>query len=417
MGESSSVKTPKPREWTDPKTGRTYWRVRWNDVNGKESVKVFGTSDEAEKHIKVIVAERQRHGRAAAINSDEIDALRVWREWVASEHTAGRDTPALRDAIRQTIDRLKAGVETPALEDLRERFLEAKEHEALSARHQQSLKHRLRRFVSYFPRGEAAGSLAVESVERALASMRAGGLSPQTVKGIRTAAHGMFSWANDRGLVGSNPVTRAATPKVTQGEVGTINPSKLKALLKNALSTAPRSVPALAMWAFCGVRRAELCRLRFDDLDRKRKELRVSAQAAKSGVARFVPMPPALFAWLEAAEKAGVAPLGKIVPGNTDARSEFQLRRWLADIRDAANITEWPANALRHSFASHAAALHEDFAKVAAWLGHARDPRLLVARYRHAVPKDAGKKWFAVRPDEDGKSQHRSSKNSYRKSA
>ena len=51
-----------------------------------------------------------------------------------------------------------------------------------------------------------------------------------------------------------------------------------------------------------------------------------------------------------------------------------------------------------NSFASHAAAMHEDFAKVAAWLGHARDPRLLVARYRHAVAKDEGKKWFDVLP-------------------
>jgi hypothetical protein len=42
--------------------------------------------------------------------------------------------------------------------------------------------------------------------------------------------------------------------------------------------------------------------------------------------------------------------------------------------------------------------MHDDFSKVAAWLGHARDPRLLVARYRHAVAKDAGNEWFDVLP-------------------
>lgn len=44
---------------------------------------------------------------------------------------------------------------------------------------------------------------------------------------------------------------------------------------------------------------------------------------------------------------------------------------------------------------------------LAAWLGHARDPRLLVARYRHAVPKDAGRKWCAVRPTDAAKAATR----------
>jgi len=41
--EKFGVKTPIPREWIDGKSGKTYWRVRWNDASGKESVKVFGT--------------------------------------------------------------------------------------------------------------------------------------------------------------------------------------------------------------------------------------------------------------------------------------------------------------------------------------------------------------------------------------
>jgi integrase len=166
------------------------------------------------------------------------------------------------------------------------------------------------------------------------------------------------------------------------------------------------------------VRRAELTRLRFQDLDLKRKELRISAKAAKTGVARFVLMPTALLVWLEAAETAGVAPIGKLVPGGTkmgadglmipddsEQKSEGQLNRWLREIRPEAGLTEWPSNALRHSFASHAAAMHDDFSKVAAWLGHARDPRLLVTRYRHAVAKDAGEEWFAVLPTDPPKAK------------
>lgn len=52
-----------------------------------------------------------------------------------------------------------------------------------------------------------------------------------------------------------------------------------------------KSVPTLAVWAFCGVRRAEINRLRFDDMDLGRKELRVSAKVARKGrgKVRYVP--------------------------------------------------------------------------------------------------------------------------------
>ena len=405
------MRKPTAREWTDPKTGKIFLRVRTTDANGKVIARMFTDPAEADSYIATLIKERGRHGRAVAVNSDEIDALRVWREFVEKEHTEGRDVPALRDVLRTSIERMRESTTTVALETLRSKYEEAKKREAVSPRHLSALKNRLKRFVSYFDMDEPAGAVTTEGIEKAMASMRAGGMSPQTIKGIRTAAHGLFQWALDRNLVSSNPVTRAKAPKVRQGEVGTISASQLKGLLRTALAIAPRSVPALAVWAFCGVRRAELCRLRFEDLDINREELRISAQAAKTGVTRFIPLPAALLEWLEASKAAGVAPIGKLVPGGTtkgpdgqiipddsETKSEGQLNRWLRDIRPLAGITEWPSNALRHSFASHAASMHEDFAKVAAWLGHARDPRLLVARYRHAVAKDAGKAWFDVLP-------------------
>lgn len=405
------MKKATPREWIDPKTGKTYFRVRSSDSSGKVVQRAFSDIEDADKYCAELKKSRDKHGRASAAGSDEIDALRIWREFVSKEHTAGRDVPALRDVIRAAIERLKDGSTTPALDKLRQTFIDAREREAVSASHLAALKNRLKRFVSYFDKDEPAGSVTTEGVEKAMASMRAGGTSPQTIKGIRTAAHGLFQWALDRDLVSANPITRAKAPKVRQGEVGTITASQLKGLLRTALAIAPRSVPALAVWAFCGVRRAELCRLRFEDLDIKRKELRISAKAAKTGVARFVPIPAALIAWLEAAKTAGIAPIGKLVPGgmkkgpdgqlipdDSEQKSEGQLNRWLREIRPKAGLAEWPNNALRHSFASHAAAMHEDFAKVAAWLGHARDPRLLVARYRHAVAKGEGKEWFDVLP-------------------
>ena len=381
-------------------------------MNGKESVKVFGTPEEADGHADTVLKARKQFGRAAAASQDEIAALAFWRKFVADEMTAGRDAPSLRDVLKPAVERLRDGQSTPALDELRKQFMEAKEREKVSPRHLAALKNRLKRFVSYFDKDEQAGSVTTESVEKAMASMRAGGLAPQSVKGIRTAAHGLFQWGMDRALLTQNPITRAKAPKVTQGEVGTITASQFKGLLRTALQIQPRAIPALATWGFCGVRRAEINRLRFNDLDRKRKELRISAATAKTGVARFVPMPAALLVWLKAAEAAGVAPVGKLVAGDDEAKSEALLTRWLNEIRDAAGLTVWPNNALRHSFASHACAMHDDFAKVSAWLGHSGDTRLLVARYRHAIRQDAGKSWFDVLPTDPPKKAKQASKKS-----
>ncbi len=397
MEENRRMKKPKARLWTDPKTGKQYLRVRSTDANGKSVARMFTEQEDADEYIATLVKERKRHG-AAAVNSDEIDALRVWREYVSKEHTAGRDAPALRDVIRGTIERLSVGTSTAALSDLHKKFRDSREKAELSASHVSGLKYRLKRFVSYFPKDEAAGNINTEAIERALSSMRAGGLTAQTVKGIRGAAHAMFEWGVDRGLVGSNPVSRSKAPKVTQGEVGTITASQLKGLLRTALKTNPQMVPALATWAFTGVRRAELCRLRYDDFDHARKELRVSAAAAKTGTARFIPIPPCLKEWLDAAKAAGVLPVGKIIPGDTDMLAEAWLNREFLSVKADAGLTEWPQNAMRHSFASHASAKFEDFGKVGAWIGHAQDAGLLIQRYRHAVRKSEGEAWFEVLP-------------------
>ncbi|MES2438578.1 MAG: tyrosine-type recombinase/integrase [Verrucomicrobiota bacterium] len=375
---------------------------------------MFTDPDTADQYVATLVKERARHGRAAAVNSDEIDALRIWREFVSKEHTGGREVPALRDILKISIERLRDGATTPALESLRAQFEEAKEREAVSPRHLSALKNRLKRFVSYFDKDEPAGSVTTEAVEQAMASMRAGGLSPQSVKGTREAAHGLFSWAMKRKLVTKNPISDADAPKVIQGEVGTITPSQLKGMLLTALKRQPRAVPALAVWAFCGVRRAEINRLCFDDMDQGRKELRVSAKVGRKGrgKVRYVPMPQALLDWLAAAQSAGVAQSGKLVPGADDEKSEGVLNEWLVKARADAGITYWPNNALRHSFASYACAMTEDYPKVSAWIGHSGGTSLLEARYRHAVPKNAGATWFNVFPFDKPKAKKTAKKTS-----
>jgi hypothetical protein len=74
------------------------------------------------------------------------------------------------------------------------------------------------------------------------------------------------------------------------------------------------------------------------------------------------------------------------------------LNECLVKARADAGITTWPNNALRHSLVSYFRAMTADYLKVSAWIGHSGGTALPEARYRHAVPKDAGKTWFDVLP-------------------
>ena len=167
------AETPIPRERTDRKSGKTYWRVRMNNPEGKEVVNTFGTFEEAENHAKIVGAKRDLLGRGVAMSAEETAALTLWRQFVAGEHTAGRDVPELPDVLKPAI-------------------------------------------------------------ERAVASMGTS-LSPQTVKGVRAAAHAMFAWGQKRKLVKHNPVSATEAVEVEHGEVGVLTPAQLGGLLRAAL--------------------------------------------------------------------------------------------------------------------------------------------------------------------------------------
>jgi integrase len=71
----------------------------------------------------------------------------------------------------------------------------------------------------------------------------------------------------------------------------------------------------------------------------------------------------------------------------------LSFRESFEQAREAAGISEWPENALRHSFASYHLAHFKNAASTALELGH-HDSRVTFAHYRELVkPKDAERYW------------------------
>ncbi len=163
---------------------------------------------------------------------------------------------------------------------------------------------------------------------------------------------------------------------------------ELSALLEKAKGLAPDVVPMIAIGAFAGLREAEIQRLDWSEIDLARRHIEVKATKAKSARRRVVPIQPNLAAWLQ--PYSGMT--GRVVPAGA--------RRKLARVREAAKLTRWPNNGLRHSFASYRLAAIHDAPRVSVELGHT-SPQMLYSTYRELVLPTEAERYWTILPKEE----------------
>lgn len=209
-------------------------------------------------------------------------------------------------------------------------------------------------------------------------------------KRYRTTLYGFFAWAMSLDLVARNPVERTIAPRAIPVAIGIISPRDLKRLLQAAAEYDRGMLFQLSLAAFCGLRRSECVRMSSDAVLAEKGEVFVSTAIAKTGKQRFVPLPEAVVAWLALAAFEPVA-------------DEGQYGKRLAKLVQLAGV-RLPRNALRHSFASYAAAKSHDVPKVSMWLGHA-GTNMTEKHYRKGVRQAEGEGWFQVFPEDETKSQ------------
>jgi len=138
-----------------------------------------------------------------------------------------------------------------------------------------------------------------------------------------------------------------------------------------------------------GMRRAELCRLRVNDIDSPRMMIRI--QQGKGRRDREVPLSPTLLATLRA-YWCWMKPRTFLFPGTVKGyRADVPITPniiWLAcrEAAQAAGITKHLSpHTLRHSYASHLLEAGADLRTIQVLLGHSRLEHTLV--YLHLSPK------------------------------
>ena len=141
-------------------------------------------------------------------------------------------------------------------------------------------------------------------------------------------------------------------------------------------SVWPQAIAALRLLMLTGCRRQEIVTLRWDDVDRTVRELRL--RHAKTGP-RMVPLTPPVARVLNGIPRVEGNPW--VIPGRKPGTHLADLHDHWERIRDRAGLQDVRIHDLRHSYASRALALGESLTMIGRLLGHSKVTT--TARYAH----------------------------------
>jgi integrase len=361
------------------------WVVVWRQ-GGKRCTRSFSDQREAksfahEKGIELTNEGRKHEG----ITDAERRAVHMARELEERLLGSGVKGFSLTAAIEDYAARMQSLADSVTVLRAVEEMLELREAEGRSKAHLSDLRHRLSRFANAH-KGRLVASFTTGNVDAWLMGLKGG---PQSKVNFRRAAHNLFAWCVARGYAASNPVSQAGTVRVPPRTIGVLSVSEARRLL---MACHPSILPATVIAMFGGLRREEVSRLSWREIDLEGGHIEVRADASKSGRRRLVTISDNLREWLAPHRQFS----GPVSP------TRMPYRRRFNEAVKAAGIEPWPNNGLRHSYASYHLAHYQDAAKTALQLGH-MGSQMLFEHYRELVKsKDAAAFWAIVPTDAAG---------------
>jgi integrase len=360
--------------------GRRLYCVTWPKIGKGRNRQHFKEKSEAETFLKSKIIEQQNYGTAGMSFTEKQRA-----EYLECSEKLEPFNATIRDAVNFYLPHLHASNRTCTVAELVGELLNVKEADGASERYLSDLRSRLGQFAATFD-GKPVAEITATEVDRWLRSLSDSEtgkpLAATTRNNFRRVLIVAFNFARERGYCVGNAAEKSARAKVIESAVGILTIDQIARLLE---SSASELVPYVAIGAFAGLRRAELERLDWREVDLESSLIEVTASKAKSARRRFVRIQPNLARWLRPYAQLR----GEVTP--------LKYRELFDAAREAAGIEQWPNNALRHSFASYHLARFNDAAALALELGHTNS-NLVFQHYRQLVrPKQAARYWN-IRP-------------------
>ncbi len=224
----------------------------------------------------------------------------------------------------------------------------------------------LRHFVWRMLRVQGAGKLSLRGMttddcRRVLGE--AFGASAHSYRKGRAILHSIFAYGQRLGWCACNPVAAVEAPPVAEREIVPLTVEEVERLERAAAEPQHADMSlSLYLMTYCGLRPAEVSRLRPDDISYAEQQVVVRPVVSKTGGGRVVPL-----------RRAGrLRGVHRIIPRNWE-------NRWRA-LRRAAGFQCWQADALRHTFATYHLLHFRNLPELQLEMGHANS-NLLRTRY------------------------------------
>ncbi len=235
------------------------------------------------------------------------------------------------------------------------------------------------------------GDVALEDLHRADIEnwLEESGWAPRTKKNYLTSFATLLNFGVKREYVANNPVAQIDPPILEETEPIVLSVEQVKRLLMASKERDQKLTAAIAIALFAGLRRSEICALDWSEVDLRNLRILVSSRKAKTRKARYTGISANLHAWLSQwSTNTGTV---------AGASSVDVFGERLRKIAGIAEISPWPRNALRHTFASHYFSRTKDEAKTAAELGNS--PSVLFRHYRALVSPEETEAFWQITPD------------------
>jgi integrase len=236
-------------------------------------------------------------------------------------------------------------------------------------------------------------------------------LAPRTVRAVHRVLHRVYGHAARWGTVKRNTIALVDTPKVPATEAAALQLTEIPKLLASLRGRPLYSIAFTALGT--GLRRGELCALRWQDVDLDGGILRVEQsleQTHRAGLRfkapksargrRTISLPPAVVAelrthWRAQQEQRLALGVGKVPPDglvfatwNGHARRPDDLSRSFGEAMKKIGMPHITLHSLRHTHASQLITSGMDILTVSRRLGHG-SPAITLNVYGHLLsPQD-----------------------------
>jgi integrase len=257
----------------------------------------------------------------------------------------------------------------------------------IAARYYIENQRDIRRWREWFGKWPAAKVTAAVIAEK-LRGMREDGLTGATANRHKALVSAVFAWGVQQGKVALNPAHAVAAYRENDGRVRYLDEGEEAAIRKILRRDYPEREAELDVALHTGMRRNELYRMTWDQVNLERGILTVMGKAhanSRSSSRRFIPINSVCRVALEQlyARSNGSA---YVCPGShlTGTETDRDNRKWFQNSVAAAKVENFKYHDLRHTFASRLVMAGVPIEAVKELMGHRTIQ--MTMRYAHLAP-------------------------------